>query len=114
MTSKLTNLFEFDDEKQFSSGTVFRIHNVKRLDIIKHESDYRDKKKSEADFYDFLLIDTNALADGTFALINITLDSNNRGDILCILNGKESRYYLNAIVLKEYFVGNDDIYVLNG
>ncbi len=114
MTLRSINLFEIDDDRQFQSGTIFRIYNVKRLDIIKQESDFQDEERRKLDFYDFLLVDTNALSAETFSLINVTLDSSNKGEVLCILKSGESRYFLDAKVLKSYFEGSEDVHVLEG
>lgn len=114
MTLKSINLFEVGDDRQFPSGTIFRIYNVRRLDVIKHESDLKDEERRKLDFYDFLLVDTNALSAETFSLINVTLGSNNKGEIFCILKSSESRYFLGAKVLKEYFAGSEDVHVLEG
>ena len=113
MTSKLIKLSGLDDDKEIHKGTIFRLFNVRRLDVIKTIDDQLDENKIQLDYYDYLLVNTSALVNSTFALINISLDSNKKGEILCIQRIDEGEYFLTAKKVKEYFTGYDNVFVLH-
>jgi hypothetical protein len=96
----LINLFDIVPDKQFWAGSIFRQYDVDRLDV----------KKSEDNYYDLMLVDVSNYITGSFALVNITLNSDNRGRIVAIIPEISTTYFLTAEDLQNYFSRDTKIY----
>jgi hypothetical protein len=96
----LVNLFEFSPDKQFWAGSIFRQYDVYRLDVNKAEDNY----------YNLMLVDVSNYIPGSFALVNITLNSDNRGRIVGIIPAVPTAYFLTAEELQNYFSRDTKIY----
>ncbi len=96
----LIKLKEISPNKEFWVGSIFREYGVGRLDI----------KNDKENYYDLMLTDISTLAKDSIALINITLNSDNRGRIVAIIPNTESKYFLTAFQLQSYYSEESDIY----
>lgn len=109
----MMNITEIDNEILLESGTILRIYGVNRMDVMKL-AEYRDDPRKKAkDYYDLLLFDSSNIKENTFAIVNVTLGSSNRGYVYAVFN-TESRYAIKAEVIKEYFKGNNEVFILKG
>lgn len=79
-------------------GSLFREYNVNRFGVVNKEVD---------DYYDLMLVDLSILIDNTFALINVTLDNDNRGRVESVLNNIDSKYFIHAMDLQSFFSDNE-------
>lgn len=89
------------------------MYGVQRADVIKSESDFADKDKRNSDFYDYILVDIHPTGVETFLLVNVTLDSSNKGAILCMFENVNSRGGIKAKIIKEYFDGMSEIFIVD-
>ena len=96
----LIRLREISPEKEFWIGSIFREYEVQRLDA----------KSKEDDYYDLMLTDVSTMVENAIALVNITLSSDNRGRIVAIIPNVESKYFIQAKYLQEYFSSESYIY----
>ena len=96
----LVNLFDIPKNKQFWAGAIFRQYEVSRLDA----------KKDEDNYYDLMLVDVSNYISDTFVLINVTLNSGNRGRIVAMIPNVTTTYFLNAKVIQDYFSPDAKIY----
>jgi hypothetical protein len=96
----LINLFDIVPDKQFWAGSIFRQYDVDRLDV----------KKTEDNYYDLMLVDVSNYITGSFALVNITLNSDNRGRIVATIPEVSTTYFLTAEDLQNYFSRDTKIY----
>ena len=96
----LVNLFEIPPDKQFWVGSIFRQYDVNRLDV----------KKAEDNYYDLMLMDVSNYISGSFALVNITLKSDNRGRIVAMIPEVQTTYFIIAEDLQNYFSPDSKIY----
>jgi hypothetical protein len=108
----MENLINIPDETPLRSGAIFRLFGVKRLDVMKSANDFWDNEKKQRDFYDYLLVNANVIAKGSFLLVNATLDNHNRGEVFAVFSNTQSEDWINAKVIKEYFEGSD-VYQIN-
>ncbi len=99
------------DDEIISNGSIIRLYEVGRFDIIKTSLDKANNNKKEMDFYDYILVDCSVIKDNTFYLINITRDNANRGSILCELNKVNVDKPLIALQLKKYFGNNTKVFL---
>lgn len=67
-----------------------------------------DAKNEEEDYYDLMLVDISIFLKESIALMNVTLNSDNRGRFVAVIN--DSQYFILAEQLQSYFSKNDDIY----
>lgn len=95
----LVKLSELPPNKEVWAGTIFREYKVQRLDA----------KSEDEDYYDLMLTDISTLVENTIALINITLNSDNKGRIVALIPN-ESKYFIQAKYLQEYFSSENYIY----
>ena len=93
-------LRDVSPQKEFWIGAIFREYDVQRLDA----------KSDEENYYDLMLTDISTLANDAIALVNITLNSDNRDRIVAIIPNIESKYFLLAEQLQNYFSNESDIY----
>jgi hypothetical protein len=98
----LVPLSSIAPETKMWVGSIFREYNVSRIDV---------KNKEQDDYYDLMLVDLTILIDNTFALINVTLENDNRGRIAAVLSDIESRYFLLARDLQSFFSDNEIFYL---
>ena len=99
----MQRLNDVDNQMHFYTGTIIRVYNVKRFDVIKSEDDFSDNQKKSKDYYDFMLVDVSTVAKGVFILINITSNSNNKGSVFSMFENIDSKGWIKAKVIKEYF-----------
>lgn len=92
-------------------GSIIRLYEVGRLDIIKSSLDKENEKKYEMDFYEYILVDCDIIKNNTFSLINITRDNNNRGAILCEFDDVNIDKPLTALQLKKYFGSKARVFI---
>jgi hypothetical protein len=91
------------DNEIITKGSIVRLFEVGRFDIMKSSLDRKNHRKKEIDFYDYMIVDCGIIKGNTFSLINITSDNDNRGTILCIIHGLNMNGQLTALQLKQYF-----------
>ncbi len=96
----LIRLREVSPEKEFWIGAIFREYKIQRLDA----------KSEENDYYDLMLTDISTLVENAIALVNITLNSDNRGRIVAVIPNVESKYFIQAKYLQEFFSSETYIY----
>jgi hypothetical protein len=108
----MKNLKEINSDVDLESGTILRIYAVHRGDVMKLIEDRDDQKKKAMDYYDLLLFDANNIKDNTFAMINITSNSSKKGYVYAVFD-TEIRYAIRASIIKEYFKGVDDVFILS-
>ena len=111
MAPDFINLSEISDDEEIFPGTIFRLYNVQRPDVIKKLQDLQNDDKRLLDFYDYLLVNTNLLSERTHLLLNVSLNCNKRGEILSVFKVSKSMSNLNAKQFKDYFSGNENIYI---
>jgi hypothetical protein len=106
----MTQLNSLPDDKLISHGNLIRVYDVKRFDIKKnHVGLFPDSK----DFYDYILLDVNVVSKNTFLLVNVTLENTNRGNILSVFDNINSREGVKSKVIKKYFEGHPNVFVLD-
>lgn len=93
MKSEINKLTNISPDKEFWNGSIFRLYDVDRI----------DSKNNNDDFYDFMLIDMNLLATNTFAFINVTIDSGNKGKVFALIENIETKYFIKANDLQKHF-----------
>ena len=59
-------------DKVIPNGSIIRLYEVERFDVIKMSWDKENEKKNKMDFYEYMLVDCSIIKDNTLALINIT------------------------------------------
>ena len=96
----LIKLSEITPEKEFWIGSIFREYNIQRLDA----------KNEEDDYYDLMLTDISSLVKNSIALVNITLNSDNRGRMVALIPNVQSKYFIQAKYLQEYYSIESCIY----
>ena len=99
------------DDEILSTGSIIRLYEVGRFDIIKTSLDKANSNKKEMDFYEYILVDCSVIKDNTFSLINITRDNVNRGAILCEFDEVNIDKPLIALQLKKYFGSNTKVFI---
>ena len=97
------------DDEIISKGSIIRLYEVGRFDIMKTALDRKNSKKKALDFYEYILVDANLIKDQTFLLVNITADNSNRGTILCEFNATSAQ--LTSLHLKKYFGNNENVFL---
>jgi hypothetical protein len=98
--SGLINLFDIPTDKDFGIGSIFRIYDVGRLDALTLDDNY----------YDLILVDVSSWLSDSIALVNITLNSDNRGRIEAMIEDVDSKYFIPAQLLQNYFSSDTKIY----
>lgn len=96
----LVSLREISPEKEFWIGTIFREYKVQRFDA----------KSVEDDYYNLMLTDISTLVENAIALVNITFNSDNRGRIVAVIPNVQSKYFIKAKYLQDYFSSESSIY----
>lgn len=99
------------DDQIISKGSIVRLYEVGRFDIIKSALDKTNDKKKEMDFYDYILVDCSVIKDNTFSLVNVTRDNVNRGTILCVFDEINIDKQLTVLELKKYFGSNAKVFI---
>lgn len=99
------------DDEIVSNGSIVRLYEVGRFDIIKNSLDKIDSNKKEMDFYEYILVDCDVIKANSFCLINITGDNVNRGSILCEFDEGNADKQIIALQLKKYFGNNAKVFV---
>jgi len=97
------------DDEIVSKGSIIRLYEVGRFDIMKSSLDRKNSKKKAKDFYEYIVVDCSVIKDNTFFLINVTRDNPNRGTILCVFNEIDEQ--LTALQLKKYFGSNAKVFI---
>jgi len=97
------------DGEIVSKGSIIRLYEVGRFDIIKSSLDRKNSKKKAKDFYEYIVVDCNVIKDNTFFLVNVTRDNPSQGTILCVFN--EIDQQLTALQLKKYFGSNAAVFI---
>lgn len=69
------------DDEIVSNGSIIRLYEVGRFDVIKTSLDRANSTKKKMDFYEYIVVDCTLIKEKTFTLINITRDNTNRGSI---------------------------------
>lgn len=108
----MQKLVDLKRETEVNSGTTVRLYNVRRFDIMKNHENLSDIGKREKDFYDYILVDIGIVNQGTFLLVNITSDNNNKGSILCAFENVESKGWVKAEIIKDYFDDSPDVFLI--
>jgi hypothetical protein len=108
----MVKLENINTETELLSGTIIRIYNTERFDVIKKQEDYFDSAKKERDFYDYMIIDVGIIKRGSYVLVNITANSTNKGTLLWVIENIDSKGYLSAKIIKEYFTDTPSVFVL--
>lgn len=101
----MDNITNIPDDAQLYCGALFRLFEVKRFDVMKTESDHLDSEKRQKDFYDYMLIDANVIAKGSFLLVNVTINSDNRGSIAAVLSNNYDCRWIDGKIIKDFFNG---------
>lgn len=99
----MKKLHELPPEKEIWTGAIFREFRVGRLDAPREEDDY----------YDLMLFDLRFVRPNAFMLVNVTVNSDNRGRFPYLLDNVESEYYISASVLQQYFDPESEIYLMD-
>lgn len=93
MKAEVNKLANIPPDKEFWNGSIFRLYNVDRI----------DSKNKNDDYYDFMLVDMDLFAANTFAFINVTIDSDNKGKVFALIENIETRYFITANDLHKHF-----------
>lgn len=103
MKVEVNKLANISHDKEFWNGSIFRLYNVDRI----------DSKNKNADYYDFMLIDMSLFAANTFAFINVTIDSDNKGKVFALIENIETKYFITASDLQKYFNPEIELYYIS-
>ena len=98
------------DDEIIPNGSVIRLYEVGRFDIMKTIMDKNSGNKEEMDFYEYMVVDNSLIKDNTFSLINITKNHSSRGSILCEFDAG-SMNPLTAFRLASYFGKNRTLFI---
>jgi hypothetical protein len=98
------------DNEIIPSGSVIRLYEVGRFDIMNEMLDRNTIDKEDSDFYEYMVVDYGLIKDNTFYLINITRDNSNRGSILCEIDAGFMNS-LTALRLVNYFGKNRKVLI---
>lgn len=101
-SSKLTRVNQIPPKKELWVGSIFRLYDVHRLDV---------REKLE-DYYDLMLVDLNPYQKDTFALINVTINSDNRGKVFAQINEVYTRFYILSESVQNYFDVDMQLYYI--
>lgn len=93
-----------NDEEIVSKGSIIRLYEVERFDIINSLLDRGNNQKKAKDFYEYMIVDCSIIKKNTFFLVNVTRDNPNQGTILCVFKVKDQQ--LTALQIKKYFGNN--------
>lgn len=96
---KLIKILDLDDRTLIWNGAIFRHFNVGRLDSTNREEDY----------YDLMLFGLKDI----FYLINVTQNSNKRGQIAVAIENETNNHFILSIRIKDFFKDNPDIYLIS-
>ncbi|HTN46344.1 MAG TPA: hypothetical protein VL098_08365 [Flavipsychrobacter sp.] len=99
----LISLRSISPQREFWIGTMFRIFDVHRLDKVQPNENY----------YDLILTDIQMIRSNSLALVNVTLNSDNKGKIEVIIDDVETGYFIQARILQEYFNEDVQIYLID-
>jgi len=99
------------DDQIISNGSIVRLFEVERFDVMKNIIDRDNNNKRGLDFYDYMVVDCKVIKDKTYSLINITMDNSNRGSILCEIENTTVDGVLVAGQLKKYFSDNKKVFI---
>jgi hypothetical protein len=101
------------DKEKVVIGSLIRMYGVSRYDVMKIGSDREDELKAQRDYYDYILVRYFQFPINQFFLINITIESRNRGTILATFDVDPGHDFLEAKVLKNYFGENESVFFLD-
>lgn len=96
----LISLNKISPQEKFWVGAIFREYNVGRLDA----------KNVEENYYDLMLVDISSLVENKIALVNITINSDNRGRIVAVIPNASSKYFIIASDMQRYFSGENEVF----
>ena len=105
-------LRNLDDGELVEGGSVLRMYKVYRRDIMKFVEDRSNPDKQSKDYYELMIVDGNTLRDDVFMLINVTSINSNRGSVFGIIENVNTRGFIKAKILKQYFSNIDDLYLM--
>lgn len=88
------------DGEIVSTGSIIRLYEVGRFDVIKSFLDKKKSNKKAKDFYEYIVVDCNIIKDNTYFLVNVTRNNPYLGTILCVFDEDQQ---LTALQLKKYF-----------
>lgn len=108
----MQRLNEMADQVHLYAGTIIRVYNVQRFDVIKTKTDHSDDVKKNIDYYDLMLVDVNVVAKGVFILVNITWNNDNKGSVFCVFENIDSKGGMQAEVIKRYFGNELDAFII--
>ncbi|HYV91207.1 MAG TPA: hypothetical protein VE978_05465 [Chitinophagales bacterium] len=108
----MLKLSDIDNEMKVDSGAIVRLYNVRRFDIIKERDDNSNIDNWTKDFYDYILVDIGIINQGMFLLLNITLENNSRGSVLCAFDNVGSKGWIKAKIIKDYFGDSSDAFLI--
>lgn len=106
----MTNLNELNDEMIIHVGSIIRLFEVGRNDIIKNREDQNDSEKIALNYYDYMLLDLAVFKNNAFGLINVTNGSKQKGSMFCTIPKNESGENLTAMQLR-FFFGNERVLI---
>jgi len=98
------------NDEIMSTGSIIRLYEVGRFDIMKTALDRNSNNKEKMDFYEYMIVDNSPIKDNTFSLINITKNHASRGSILCEFDAGATNP-LTALRLRNYFGKNATVFV---
>jgi hypothetical protein len=98
------------DDEIISNGSIIRLYEVGRFDIMKTLLDRNNSEKKEMDFYEYMIVNISLIESHIFSLVNVTKNNSNRGSILCEFDTGVTNP-LVASHLKNYFGNTATVFV---